>query len=442
MAAFDRGEETAVSDYKHRLVLGSLALLFASFVACEAKDVEAQLWYYFSSERAHAGLTNTAPSAALNSSALNLVSNLCLLGAGQPIKSTSTSSAEWACGALGADSPPVTANRLYPQMRRRLEPQWTAAGEAAYLCDSNQAGAGKLCIAFYYDAQPTCGSARTMNIVAHQDDDLLFMSPDLLHELSAGRCVRTVYITAGDAGVIDNPPTYWPTREDGAKAAHAAMLGVPNEWIEDDAGIPGHPAKRFTLNANRNTSLVFLRLPDGCQQQGGCNHDNRRIEALWDRSAQSIATVDNSSTYSRDDLTNALRTLMVDYQPDEIHTQDFTAGPETVPLNTDEHPDHFTGAYFARDAAAGYATPHTLTGYVGYPAGDDPAGGVGKPGNVEGLDLVAKVSAFFTYAAFDGGVPCKDLAACDATEPAYWGYHQWVRRQYTVGLPATQSPGH
>ena len=38
-----------------------------------------------------------------------------------------------------------------------------------------------------------CPQGTTLNIVAHQDDDLLFLSPDLLHNIQAGRCVRTVY---------------------------------------------------------------------------------------------------------------------------------------------------------------------------------------------------------------------------------------------------------
>ena len=39
-----------------------------------------------------------------------------------------------------------------------------------------------------------------MQIVAHEDDDLLFMNPDLEHAIDAGSCVRTIYVTAGDAG--------------------------------------------------------------------------------------------------------------------------------------------------------------------------------------------------------------------------------------------------
>jgi hypothetical protein len=49
-------------------------------------------------------------------------------------------------------------------------------------------------------AQPLCNNGASMNIVAHEDDDILFLSPDLVHDIRHGRCVRTVFVTAGDAG--------------------------------------------------------------------------------------------------------------------------------------------------------------------------------------------------------------------------------------------------
>ena len=43
-------------------------------------------------------------------------------------------------------------------------------------------------------------AGRTLNIVAHEDDDLLFLSPDLLHAIQAGRAVATIFLSAGAAG--------------------------------------------------------------------------------------------------------------------------------------------------------------------------------------------------------------------------------------------------
>ena len=59
-----------------------------------------------------------------------------------------------------------------------------------------------------------CPQGTTLNFVAHEDDDLLFLSPDLLHDLHNGKCVTTVLLTAGDAGDVSS---YWLGREDGSK---------------------------------------------------------------------------------------------------------------------------------------------------------------------------------------------------------------------------------
>src|SRR5579862_2763584 len=45
-----------------------------------------------------------------------------------------------------------------------------------------------------------CDGPTILNIVAHQDDDLLFMNPDTQKDINEGHCIRTIYITAGDSG--------------------------------------------------------------------------------------------------------------------------------------------------------------------------------------------------------------------------------------------------
>src|SRR6185437_16971348 len=64
-----------------------------------------------------------------------------------------------------------------------------------------------------------------LNIVAHEDDDLLFLSPSLLHAIQGGGPIRTIFVTAGDAG---SSSTYWNGRQNGIQAAYAQMAGVTN----------------------------------------------------------------------------------------------------------------------------------------------------------------------------------------------------------------------
>ena len=44
-------------------------------------------------------------------------------------------------------------------------------------------------------ADPNCSASKTLNVVAHTDDDLLFINPDIQDDIDAGKCVQTLYIT-------------------------------------------------------------------------------------------------------------------------------------------------------------------------------------------------------------------------------------------------------
>ena len=103
-------------------------------------------------------------------------------------------------------------------------------------------------------------TSSVLNIVAHEDDDLLFLSPTVLHAVQGGSTVCTIFVTAGDAG---NSETYWMGRQNGMQAAYAEMAGVSNSWNQADAGISGHPMPLFTLSAMPAISLIFMHLPDG-----------------------------------------------------------------------------------------------------------------------------------------------------------------------------------
>ena len=50
-------------------------------------------------------------------------------------------------------------------------------------------------------ATPASPQGPTLAIVAHEDDDLLFITPGVLRAIRSGSAVRTVYLTAGDDGL-------------------------------------------------------------------------------------------------------------------------------------------------------------------------------------------------------------------------------------------------
>ena len=252
-----------------------------------------------------------------------------------------------------------------------------------------------------------------MQIVAHPDDDLLFQSPDLLHDVVGGKCVRTVFVTAGERG----DPDLMLTREAGIKAAYANMAGVSSSWTTADAGITGHPMPLATLNGKPTVSLVFVRLPEGFWGDGGTSQ-TEMIKNLWQGSISQMRTDDGSSTYTKTSLTTTLTSLMNAFQPDTIRTQDYVGA-----FGDGDHDDHHAASYFARQAHLAYTTSHTFIGYQDYETQD-------RPQNVSGADLTAKTNAFYAYLQFDEA-PCGSPPNCGSNE-----YASWLKRQY---IKATES---
>lgn len=269
-------------------------------------------------------------------------------------------------------------------------------------------------------AATTCAAGTTMNVVAHQDDDLLFLSPDLLKDVQADRCVRTVFLTAGD----DNrDQTYWRARETGILTAYATMAGVANAWSTSDAGVAGHPIVVRTLVARPNVSVAFMRLPDGITGDGGPTYGNESLTKLQNGVIPEIHADDGSSAYTPATLVTTLTALMTSYRPDLLRLQDYVRT-----IADGDHPDHVSGAYFARQAHLAYTAPHTVIGYEDNPIRD-------RAANVTGADLAGKTAAFSAYLPFDRQ-PCGPAGNCTGTV-----YETWLARQYTVGFEQGGTPG-
>jgi len=267
------------------------------------------------------------------------------------------------------------------------------------------------------EAAPTfAGGAAVLNFVAHPDDDLLFLSPDLLHAIQAGGNVRTVYLTAGDSGVYASP--YWQDRENGVRAAYAEMAGVANSWTQSDAGVAGHRIPVFTLTDQRNVSLAFMRLPDGGDYGSGfaCN-GYQSLQGVWTGSIATIEAIDRSSSYTLSTLSSTLAYFITSFQPERINTLDYRRT-----YGDGDHSDHHTVGYLIRSTIAHCKSPVAFIGYEGYPV-------IPLPANVSDADLKAKQSAFFTYAQHDKLV--SDLLA----ERVSTSYDSWLVRQYRVNQP-------
>jgi LmbE family N-acetylglucosaminyl deacetylase len=258
-----------------------------------------------------------------------------------------------------------------------------------------------------------------MNIVAHEDDDLLFQSPDVLHDIHAGKCVRTVYITAGERG---GDLSYMNRRESGVEAAYAQMAGGGGGWTVADAGVSGHPMPLVTLNSRPKVSLVFMRLPAGVWDNPLTPQDET-LRNLWYGSTSQMHAEDGSSAYTKQGLTSALTALMTAFQPDTIRTQNYAGA-----FGDGDHDDHHAAAYFAYSAHLAYAKTHALVGYLDYLSASHPQ-------NVFDPDLTAKTNAFYAYLAWDAA-PCGETPDCSNNN-----FGDWLQRQYTVTAGSGGDPG-
>ncbi len=268
----------------------------------------------------------------------------------------------------------------------------------------------------------SCEGTTAMNIVAHEDDDLLFLSPDLLHTVQSGDCVRTVFLTAGDSG---HNKFYWVNRQLGAQAAYDTMLGKKDVWVQRIVRLADN--RYISVSSPKSDpkiSLIFFNLPDGGLQGNGFPSSHfESLAKLYGGETASIQSVDRQSRYDKAELTQALSSLMNIYQPSVVRTQ-----ADVYSANFPDHSDHIATGHFATDAANQYSQVQfagnfevPVVRYIGYPVhGYEP--------NVGGDDLAKKEAAFLAYARFDGGV-CQSALACAET-PTYGSY---ITRQYTDG---------
>lgn len=163
--------------------------------------------------------------------------------------------------------------------------------------------------------EPPMPALRSLSIVAHLDDDLLFLNPDIVGDIQRGYTVRTVYMVAW---VIPDEADYWQKRELGIKQAYADMAGVANVWASHYVSIGRWRIVLDVLRDAPSVSVMFLRLPDNADNRQGVVH----LRTLWDTTdTLQTTTVDGTNTFSRQELIGLLTTIMEDFGASIIRTQ-------------------------------------------------------------------------------------------------------------------------
>jgi LmbE family N-acetylglucosaminyl deacetylase len=238
---------------------------------------------------------------------------------------------------------------------------------------------------------PVAGRTAFLQVVAHPDDDLYFMNPDVADSVRTGGEVTTVVLTAAEAG---GGAQFAAARQHGLRSAYARMAGAEDDapWRRTTLVTRGGEAELCELEANTRVRLVFLDIEMGAYA-GSTPHDTPRDEnytplaALY-HGAESTRPVLRPSestisggAYTRDQLVGTLTDLMDRFLPTVIRTMDPDperrgVGPTERAWLTDsgvhtDNEDHTATAWFTYAAYADHRARRgpsavRLDAYVGY----------------------------------------------------------------------------
>ncbi|MFF3725640.1 PIG-L family deacetylase [Streptomyces erythrochromogenes] len=270
---------------------------------------------------------------------------------------------------------------------------------------------------------------RIVQIVAHPDDDLYFMNPDLRYSISAGHPVASVYLTAGEADGINaapakgatakpDKPAYAEARQNGIRAAYAKMATGDRTSAWQRTVVPtkgGGHAEVDVLVAKPQVNLVWLQLREAGH---GYADVPDSLHGLWNGKVARLESMLSSGTpvkqrfaYSKDEVVQTLVGVLEQYTPTTVRFQDPTPGRYPDTKQYTDHQDHFYGARFVQMATAAYAKdvkerPHfAVQNYVGYINGS-------LPSALDPQEAKEKLDSLDTYAWLDRQNHCGSTAGC------------------------------
>ncbi|MFF5448706.1 PIG-L family deacetylase [Streptomyces sp. NPDC012888] len=289
-----------------------------------------------------------------------------------------------------------------------------------------------------------------VQVVAHPDDDLFFMNPDLSRSIAAGMKVATVYLTSGESdgrneahgAHLDDPvrpadhAAYAEARQNGIRGAYAQMAtgDRTSAWQRRSVRTAGGgSAEVDVLVARPEVNLVWMQLREARSISDDAPDS---LRGLWDGRVPALGAQLTSQTpvgewfsYTKDEAIRAIAKVFEMYRPTTIRTQDPTPGMWEDGSVLADHQDHVYGARFVQAAAERYAAstgrPHfSVQNYVSYPNSS-------LPPTLDRETGEEKLGYLETYAWTDHEDWCGSPAGCGdrkaATRPAGKGWTRTLR---------------
>lgn len=283
-----------------------------------------------------------------------------------------------------------------------------------------------------------------VHVIAHPDDSLYFMNPELEQAIRSGAPAVTVCLTGGESdgrNALTHSPHYMKLPErrgdfvrarfNGFREATARM--ATGNWlspwdVETLTLLPGFEVELQTLRAAPQVQLIFMELIEARTMRGPRKDS---LRGLWLGATPKLTTLKPTGSpvrrtfhYGRQQLIDSLAAVMERYQPTVVRTLDPNPThmpqdphyPNTPPALQGigayyDHQDHTSSAHFAQAALAEYwgrkhARPTAVESYVGYEVGN-----LKLPANLDAAAIAHKIELLDIYGWVDGK-DCGDRAGC------------------------------
>ncbi|MGW6443550.1 PIG-L family deacetylase [Lentzea sp. NPDC055074] len=183
----------------------------------------------------------------------------------------------------------------------------------------------------------------TLSFIAHQDDDLLFMNPDIASDVWDGQDVWIVYLTAGDIphrpGTSYGGMQYAEMRIDGVRAAYAKTAGVTNDWHYEQMTFGGHPLPTNRL-AGTNVRIVYTYVHAAAGPEDNFGDLWRLLNVPGFRARP----IDGRPEYTYHGFVGMIRGVIDHVGPDLIRTG------SSIGHREGDHIDHTAAAILVADA--------------------------------------------------------------------------------------------